>query len=183
MPNYLFTSARLGFRNWDASDLDRLHEINTDERVMEFFPGIATRSETEAFIIRMQRQYAEKGYCYFAVDTLEDQSFIGFIGLSDQTYAADFTPCVDIGWRICSREWNKGYATEGARRCLEYAFRVLQLDTIYAVAPVINVKSEHIMIRLDMEKWGEFQHPKLSGYPQIAQCVVYEASTHHYKGN
>lgn len=180
MLKYLFTSARLGFRTWEASDLDCLHKINTDERVMEFFPAIATRSETLSFMDRMQQQYAQKGYCYFAVDKLEDQSCIGFIGLSEQNYPADFTPCVDIGWRICSQEWNKGYATEGALRCMDYAFNVLNLDTVYAVAPMINVKSEHIMIRIGMEKWGEFQHPKLSDHPRLQKCIVYVAHSSRF---
>ena len=28
---YLFTSDRLGFRNWDLIDIDKMHEINADE--------------------------------------------------------------------------------------------------------------------------------------------------------
>ena len=34
---YIFTSGRLGFRNWILSDIDPLHEINSDEKTMEFF--------------------------------------------------------------------------------------------------------------------------------------------------
>jgi RimJ/RimL family protein N-acetyltransferase len=175
MSPYLFTSERLGFRNWNDSDLNRMQEINADEQVMEFFPSIATPSETQAFIQRMQRHYEEKRYCYFAVDKLEDESCIGFIGLGDQTYAADFTPCVDIGWRISHREWHKGYATEGAQRCLDYAFTILNMERVYAVAPKINLRSEQVMIRIGMEKWGEFDHPKLSDHPRLQKCIVYAA--------
>ena len=59
----------------------------------------------------MQNQFAEKGFCYFAVDKLENSEFIGLICLSEQTFEADFTPCIDIGWRLASAEWNKGNAT------------------------------------------------------------------------
>jgi len=90
--NYLFTSARLGFRNWHISDTDAMAEINADPEVMAFFPGIKSKAETARFIERMQAQFAEKGFCYFAVDRLDRQQFIGFIGISEQRFAADFTP-------------------------------------------------------------------------------------------
>src|SRR5688572_24415738 len=115
---YIFTSDRLGFRNWELTDIDEMYKINSDKKVMEFFPGVSTREQTIEFVERMKSQFDKKGYCYFAVDKLEDNRFIGFIGLSEQTYKTDFTPCVDIGWRIKSSEWNKGFATEGAKRCL-----------------------------------------------------------------
>ncbi len=130
---YIFTSERLGFRNWNLTDIDKMHEINSDEKVMEFFPNILTRRQTEEFIKRMKKQYENKGFCYFAVDKLDNNDFLGFIGLSEQTYQADFTPCVDIGWRIKSSEWNKGFASEGAKKCLDYALNELKLEKVFTI--------------------------------------------------
>ncbi|MEZ4912178.1 MAG: GNAT family N-acetyltransferase [Saprospiraceae bacterium] len=146
---YLFSSDRLGFRNWCNADIDKMHEINSDEEVMEFFPYIPNREQTTEFVKRMQRQYQDKGFCYFAVEKLDDSAFIGFIGLSEQTFISDFTPCIDIGWRICREEWNQGLATEGARKCLDYGINTLKIDKIYSIAPKINIKSERIMIKID----------------------------------
>src|SRR5687768_8719107 len=113
---YIFKSERLGFRDWESTDIEKMVKINADEKVMEFFPGVVTKEQTIEFVERMKRQFSNKGFCYFAVDILENNEFIGFIGLSEQTYNADFAPCIDIGWRINSNEWNKGFATEGAKR-------------------------------------------------------------------
>ncbi len=96
---YIFQSARLGFRNWAATDIPRMCLVNADPKVMEYFPAIPTTQQTEAFVARMQKQYAEKGFCYFAVDRLDNNEFIGFTGLSIPQFEADFMPCVDIGWR------------------------------------------------------------------------------------
>ena len=93
----------------------------------------------------MEQQYSEKGYCYFAIDELEDDTFIGFIGLSEQNYDADFTPCIDIGWRLAKTAWNRGYATEGAKRCLDYGLEKLKINKIYSIAPAINTKSVQVM--------------------------------------
>ena len=171
---YLFTSERLGFRNWHLSDIDKMHEINSDEKVMEFFPRIPTIEQTTEFIERMKKQFEDKGFCYFAVDKLEDNDFIGFIGLSEQTYDADFTPCIDIGWRIKSSEWNKGFATEGAKRCLSYALDNLKLEKIYSIAPKINIRSEHIMSKIGLKKQYEFEHPLLANDERLKYCVLYK---------
>jgi RimJ/RimL family protein N-acetyltransferase len=172
--NYLFTSERLGFRNWEPADIDEMHHINTDPAVMEFFPGVLTREQTSEFIERMKTQFANKGFCYFAVEKLENNEFIGFTGLCEQTYNASFTPCVDIGWRIKSSEWNKGFATEAAKKCLDYAFNVLKLEAVYATAPKINIKSEHIMKKIGMKKQYEFEHPLLINDARLKTCVLYK---------
>ena len=171
---YIFTSARLGFRNWDFADIDKMHEINSDEKVMEFFPYIPTKEQTAEFVKRMKKQFEDKGFCYFAVDKLEDNEFIGFIGLSEQTYKADFTPCIDIGWRIKSSEWNKGFASEGAKKCLDYALNDLKLEKVYSIAPKINTKSEHIMIKIGLKKQYEFEHTLLTNTETLKTCVLYK---------
>ena len=171
---HIFTSDRLGFRNWDFTDIDKMHEINSDEKVMEFFPSIPTKEQTAEFVERMKKQYEEKGFCYFAVDKLYDNEFIGFIGLSEQTYEADFTPCVDIGWRIKSSEWNKGFASEGAKKCLDYALNDLKLEDVYSIAPKINTKSEHIMTKIGLKKQYEFEHTLLTKNDRLKTCVLYK---------
>ena len=172
--NYLFSSARLGFRNWSPQDLDGLTAINQDSDVMKYFPELISRTDTESFINRMQTKCETKGYCYFAVDELQGKSFIGFIGLSDQDFEASFTPCVDIGWRLSRKAWGKGYATEGARRCLRYAFEDLGLTVIMAHCPVVNIPSWKVMEKIGMQRLYTFKHPVLKGSTKLESCYLYE---------
>jgi RimJ/RimL family protein N-acetyltransferase len=172
---YLFTSQRLGFRNWTDADIATLAAINADPEVMEFFPAMQDLQQTKEFLTRMQDSYAKYGYCYFAVDLLQDNTLIGFIGLAEKTFEADFTPCVDIGWRISKEYWNQGYATEGAQRCLRYALYNLNLPKVVAIAPVVNVKSIRIMEKIGMKPAGLFSHPLLLTDQRLCQCALYEA--------
>lgn len=174
---YLFTSERLGFRNWIDADIPKMAAINADPEVMEFFPSLQDLSQTQAFIERMQRQYDEKGFTYFATDLLETGEFIGFIGLSVPTFEAEFTPCVDMGWRLDKKYWNNGYATEGAKRCLDYGLTVLQLDAIVAICPEINKRSEAVMEKIGMKKKFMFNHPLLSDNARLQKCVLYQITT------
>ncbi|PCJ00831.1 MAG: hypothetical protein COB15_01805 [Flavobacteriales bacterium] len=175
--NYLFKSERLGFRNWVDSDISLMTDISGDAEVMKYFPAVATPQQTAEFIVRMQVMFTENGFCYFAVDELSNNQFIGFIGLSHQDYDVEFAPFIDIGWRLDKNCWGKGFATEGAKRCLEYAFNDLGLTNIKSTAPLINTNSIKIMEKIGMTKQLEFQHPKLLGNKRLENCVCYEFNT------
>ncbi len=168
---YLFTSERLGFRNWVDEDIDKMIAISGNENVMRFFPAVARPDQTKDFILRMKTLYREKKYCYFAVDTLESQEFIG---LNDIKYEASFSQYTDIGWRLDEKHWGNGYATEGAERCLSYAFNELNLNKIVSTAPQVNKPSISIMKKIGMVKSVEFKHPALKDYPYLENCVCYE---------
>lgn len=173
MKIYIFTTARLGFRPWEAADLEPLCALNMDEAVMEFFPNLQDRQTSQAFIDRMQRTYDELGYCFYAVEKLDNEEFIGFIGIDQMDFPADFTPCAEIGWRLKKSVWNQGLATEGAFGCLDYGFNHLNLNEIYAITATLNKRSERIMEKIGMKKVGEFDHPKLpKGHP-LERHVLY----------
>ncbi|OSY89410.1 GNAT family acetyltransferase [Tenacibaculum holothuriorum] len=176
MKNYIFTSERLGFRNWKNSDIDFLFELNSNKEVMKYFPSTQTKEQCEAFMNRMQNLYYKTKFCYFLVEELTTQKSIGFIGLSEQTYKADFNPSIDIGWRLHPDFWNKGYATEGAKASLLYGFQQLKLKEIVSVAPIINAPSISVMNKIGMEKVNEFNHPLLAEFPNLEKCVLYRKS-------
>jgi RimJ/RimL family protein N-acetyltransferase len=171
---YIFKSERLGFRNWCKDDEPKMSSINADPEAMAFFPSTQSLDQTCTFIAKMQNQLAIKGYTYFAVDLLENNNFIGFIGLSDQVYEAEFTPCIDIGWRLDATYWGNGLATEGAKACLHYGFTNLGLEKIVSVAPKINLPSEQVMKKIGMHKVKEFVHPLLLFNERLKTCVLYE---------
>jgi len=174
MSNYIFTSERLGFRNWKDSDLEEFSKINLDKRVMEFFPSRLTKEGSSQFIFGQQMNFNEKGYCYFAVEVIESREFIGFIGITEQVFESDFTPAIDIGWRLKPSVWGKGYATEGAKRCLQFAFDEIKLKSIIAVCPKVNKKSENVMKKIGMQFIKEFDHPLLENDEELKRCLLYK---------
>jgi RimJ/RimL family protein N-acetyltransferase len=178
---YIFTSARLGFRNWSLNDLPEFAEMNADSEVMQYFPKKLTTAESAEFIERLQKHFDTHGYNYFAVELLESGELIGFIGLAYQEYEADFTPATDIGWRLKHSAWGKGYATEGALRCLKFAFTELKLPKVVSICVVQNLPSEAVMKKIGMTKKGHFTHPKLFGYPGFEDCVWYQITKEEYQ--
>jgi RimJ/RimL family protein N-acetyltransferase len=170
---YIFKSERLGFRNWTESDLPELELINSDVEVMEHFPKTLTKKENAELFEKLKLHCEKRKHTYFATDILATKEFIGFIGLAYQEYKTEFTPAVDIGWRLKKGAWGKGYATEGAKRCLEYGFNELNFSEIIATCTIGNSKSEKVMRKIGMKKMGNFIHPELSGNPKYQECKCY----------
>ena len=172
--NYIIKTERLGLRNWLPSDEVPFTEMCKDELVMEHFPKTLSEEETRAFISRLDNHFKQHGYCYFAVDILETTEFIGFTGFAKQEWKSEFTPCVDIGWRLKKEAWGKGYATEAAQACLEVAYSKFGLEEVLAFATDTNKASQNIMIKIGLQFAGTVQHPAIIDDSRFEHCVVYK---------
>ena len=162
---------RLLLRQWREEDLEPFAELNADPRVMEFFPAPLTREQSDALALR-HRDLLEAGEP--GVLAAEDEhGFIGFIGLAVPRFDADFTPCVEIGWRLAVRAWGQGYAIEGARAVAAYAFDQLGLDELVSFTAILNTRSEAVMRRLGMRRDRTFLHPRLDADDRLAPHVLY----------
>jgi ribosomal-protein-alanine N-acetyltransferase len=172
--SYLFESERLGFRKFKTSDLDPFFKMNSDQEVMKYFPSLYDKEQTMALMDNINDHIDKHGFGFFAIDILSTNTFIGFIGLKRTDFKADFTPCVEIGWRLDKNYWNQGLATEGALRCLEFAFDHLHLDSIYSFTAIVNIPSERVMKKIGMTKIDEFDHPLLDdGHILKKHCLYH----------
>ena len=173
---YLFESQRLGFRNWKESDIIPFAKMNSDLEVMQYFPLPLSRKETINLVNRNQSHFKKWDFGLWAVEEKESENFIGFIGLNYADFKSSFTPCFEIGWRLDSRFWGKGYASEGARLCIEKGFEEFNLKEIYSFTSVLNTKSENVVIKIGMKKVMEFEHPKLDKKNLLCKHVLYRIS-------
>ncbi len=164
---------RLLIRDWKEEDLPIFREMNRDEKVMKYFPKMLSDPETDSFFQRIQNELDTLGYGLYAVEVKETKDFIGFIGFHKATFSAPFTPCIEIGWRLKASAWNHGYATEGAKACLEYGFGKLNLEKVYSFTAVINHPSEKVMKKIGMTKEMEFNHPSVEDGSSLKRHVLY----------
>ena len=140
---------------------------------MRYFPKTASLEESKAQIERFNKHFKTYGYTYFAAEILETQEFIGFIGMAWQDWESEYTPNADIGWRLKRSAWGNGYATEGAKACLDNAKKLFGLEKVISVASIGNTNSIHVMKKIGMQEVGTFEHPKLLGYPHLNPCMAY----------
>lgn len=168
-------TARLRLRQWRDDDLDGYAALNADPRVREFFVSTLTREEGAHFIELMRDHWKQHGFGMWAVEVVGGAPFIGFIGLGIPPLDAHFTPCVEIGWRLAFDDWGNGYATEGARAALDFAFNTLKLQEVVAMTAVGNVRSRRVMEKIGMQHnpADDFEHPKIPEGHLLRPHVLY----------
>ena len=165
---------RLLLRQWRSEDMPGFAELNADPEVMEFYPQLLSPQTSNAGAEKFKSLISKNGWGFWAVESIPERSFIGLVGLHRPTYDLPFGPCVEIGWRLARAYWGKGYATEAARVCLEFAFDQLNLSEVYAFTSVPNMKSRAVMERLDMVNMlANFDHPMMPHDSPLREHVVY----------
>ncbi|ENX34462.1 hypothetical protein F889_01744 [Acinetobacter colistiniresistens] len=170
----MIETARLRLRQWQAQDSACFAAMSTHPQVMQYFPKLLTRAESDAMIDKMQSIIETQGWGLWAVELKQNQQFIGFVGLHDQPTQFSFSPCVEIGWRLDHAYWGQGYAPEAAQAALAFAFNQLKLDKVVAFTTLENAKSQTVMRKLRMKKVSEFQHPALATEHPLSWHVLYE---------
>lgn len=98
-----------------------------------------------------------KGYT-FAIRT-KDGKIIGAIGLHDEGFDK-----AELGYWLAKPFWNKGYVTEAAIAIIDFGFKELQFNKIYAIHFLHNPSSGKVMEKIGMEKEALLrQHLKKDG--------------------
>jgi RimJ/RimL family protein N-acetyltransferase len=167
---------RLILRRWQKADCEPFYRMNSDPRVMEFFPACLSRAESDALIARAEAHFETHGFGPFAAELRDGGDFTGFVGLMVPQFEAHFTPCVEIGWRLAAEYWNQGLATEGANAVLRLAFEEAGLREVVSFTVPANLRSRRVMEKLGMTYSGDFEHPRLpEGHP-LRRHVLYRKS-------
>lgn len=168
-------SRRLILRAWCDADGEAFAALNADPRVMEHFPAVLSRSESDALLARLRESFDERGFGLWAVEAPDVAPLIGFVGLSVPRFEASFTPCVEIGWRLAWPYWGQGYASEGARAALAFAFETLCLEEVLSWTVPANGRSRSVMQALGMTHApaDDFDHPNVSEGHRLRRHVLY----------
>jgi ribosomal-protein-alanine N-acetyltransferase len=174
----MMRTERLVMRAWKESDRAPFAQLNADPEVMEHFPEMLTRAQSEGFADRIEAGFEERGWGLWALEL--DGEFIGYTGLQPVSFAAHFTPAVEIGWRLARGAWGHGYASEAARAAATYAFAELELPELVSFTVPDNTRSRAVMERIGMthDAADDFDHPKLPDGHAMQRHVLYRLREH-----
>lgn len=169
---------RLLLRPWRDADREPFAAMNADPAVMEHFPAVITRAESDAFVDRIMPPFVERGFGLWAVEVVGGPAFVGFLGLNPVTFEAPFAPAVEVGWRLARSAWGNGYATEGAVAALRFGFGPVGLAEVVSFTTTGNLRSRAVMERIGMTRdpTEDFDHPRVPVGSHIRPHVLYRAS-------
>ncbi|MEE6125764.1 GNAT family N-acetyltransferase [Chryseobacterium arthrosphaerae] len=99
------------------------------------------------FWLKMSKEAFENKSGYTFGIRNKEEELIGAIGLHDRD-----DDKAELGYWIGIPYWNKGYVTEAARAIVDFGFKELGLNKIYATHFFHNPASGKIMEKIGMEK-------------------------------
>lgn len=174
---------RLLLRPWRESDRVPFAALNADPRVMEHFPKVSTREESDAFADRIVARMTAQGFGLWAVEVVGIADFIGFVGLNPAD-AVLGRPELEVGWRLAAEHWGRGYATEGAIASLAHAFESLGQREIVSYTTTRNQRSRHVMEKIGMSRRPEddFDHPGVPPSWPGRRHVLYRITREQWGG-
>lgn len=181
----ILEAERLILRQWRDEDYSLYARLTSDPEVMRYFPSLLSEEQSIEQADKLKNKIAERGWGFWAVELKASEEFIGFIGLNavDADSGIPHAPMIEVGWRLLAAHWGKGYATEGAKRAIQFAFEDLDANAIYSFTALVNKPSQHVMIKAGMKNTGEdFDHPLLTPNDVLSRhclyCIEREAWLH-----
>ncbi|QGH37030.1 GNAT family N-acetyltransferase [Gracilibacillus salitolerans] len=163
----IMETERLYLRELKLEDADKLSRVLSDPESMQYYPEPFNMKKVEKWIQWNMENYQKCNHGLWAVVLKNDDTFIGDCGITMQKIESETVP--EIGFHIMKDFWNKGYATEAATACKEYAFEVLHYPKVFSYTTMKNIPSQKVAEKIGMQKYKVFEK---NGEKQIVQVAM-----------
>lgn len=144
---------RLNFRLLKQSDFESWIEFFKDKSVGKFvgMEDISNpQKQCEKWFELNQKRYKNDSGGMNALIDKSTNKLIGQCGLLVQE--VDGNKEMEIAYSILPKFRNKGYATEAAKKCRDFAFTKFSFDTLIPIVHIKNIKSEKVALKNGMLK-------------------------------
>lgn len=140
---------RLILRKINRHDYLDIANILQDIDVMYAWEKSFSDDEVQIWIDENIKRYNNEGYSYFLAINKVEGTAVGVMGpLVEKINNKSF---IGVAYILNRKSWGKGYAIEGVKACIEYAFRRLNARNIIAQIRPNNINSIHVAQRLNMK--------------------------------
>jgi RimJ/RimL family protein N-acetyltransferase/uncharacterized damage-inducible protein DinB len=170
---------RLLLREPVLEDFESYAAMWADPSVMRYLSQTGkpmTRHEAWRAFTGHVGHWSLRGFGMFAVMARAGGEFVGLVG----PWLPEGWPDLEIGWTLRPAWWGRGYATEAANACLQYAFNELQRTHVVSLITPDNAASIRVAERLGEALEGEVTLPNLAPGRKVLQ---YGLSREQWQGH
>lgn len=150
----ILETKRLYLREMNQSDFPALCKILQDKDVMYAYEHAFDDDEAHEWLDKQIARYKNNGFGLWAVILKETDEMIGQCGLTIQEY--NNKKVLEVGYLFQKYFWHKGYATEAAIACKEYAFDILGAEEVVSIIRDTNIASQNVAKRNGMTEKEKF---------------------------
>ena len=144
----ILETERLYLRELESGDYASLCRMLKDPEVMYAYEHAFDDDEAHMWLEKQIRRYREDGFGLWAVILKRSGELIGQCGLTYQD--CNGRRVVEVGYLFIKEFWHKGYATEAAAACKNYAFDVVGADEVCSIIRENNTPSRNVAERNGM---------------------------------
>jgi RimJ/RimL family protein N-acetyltransferase len=148
---------RLRLRLFRAGDFEDYAALYADPEVLRYLgsgPQPWDRGRSWRHLAFLLGHWELAGSGSWALEHRESGAFVGTVGFSEP----EGWPGFELAWALAPRWWRQGYATEGARAALEYAFAILGRSRVISLIHPENHASIRVAERLGMGREDRMVH-------------------------
>lgn len=148
VPTFL-TTERLTLRRFTSDDEDLLFALHSDPAVMRHLGPPATRDEIRDVTLPYYLGLYRTGLGYWAAIETATGAFLGWF-LFRPPRADPVPGTIELGYRLHTTAWGRGFATEGARALVEKGFTELGVERVVADTLAVNTGSRHVLEKVGL---------------------------------
>lgn len=142
---------RLILRQLEYTDENDLFEMDSDPEVHLYIENNPVKSiaEIQNAIKMLKKQYEENGIARWAVIDKLTHECIGWSGLKYfRQPLNNHNNFYELGYRFKKKHWGKGFATESSIAILNFGFKHLNVEKIFAITDPKNINSKKVLTKL-----------------------------------
>lgn len=174
-----FETERLILRPYRLTDADELTEIMQHEDLTRRtrIPDPYTTDMAKKWIEGTESAFFNSESISFAIVLKEEEKLLGTVNLFFKSEPGT----AFFGYLVRRDCWSRGYASEAAKKMLEYSFQDLELELIYSRMIADNFASEKVAIKMgmkflrklpaEMERKGIVYDAKLYSISKEEYCI------------
>lgn len=149
---------KINLRKLKASDAGSIAKYANDKAVGRLmrstFPHPYRLRDAKKFIRKVQRKWKQKKEYRFGIEEPNTEEIIGIIDLKDLD---ENSRRAELGYWLGKKYWNKGIMTEAVGLILNFAFKKLKLNKVYAKVYHPNKASAKVLERNRFKLEGELR--------------------------
>ena len=135
---------RLVLRPVRGEDFEAWAAFCADPEAMSHLGGVQPRAVAWRSLLTVVGAWHVQGFSFFSVFERDSGQWVGRVG----PWQPEGWPGTEVGYSLARAAWGKGYATEAAAACIDWAVETLGwTDIIQTIAPD-NTASQAVARRL-----------------------------------
>ena len=156
----ILSTKRLILRKLSHEDQNDIFEYASIPEVSNYLPWEPHKSiaDTLEFLKLVEQEFNDLKFIVFGIELKTEKKLIGTIALRNWDKP---DRCIDVGYAISKKYWNKGLTTEAVKAVIKFGFEKLNANRIEAHCDENNTASYRVMEKAGMKYEGTLRQKVL----------------------